>query len=231
LFIIILAARIRAGLRVELESIYILRGWRMTINDLIIQHRIAARKRLAAAKISGNEAAIKAERNFLNYDFSQVNTLRDLLKVAQTLKVAVEVDKILPRFGNLLEVLESEAIKEKQSVEADKNPSQEDLRRWALKDAVLAYYQGLNLQEDLIVVENAGDERLIPSLAPDFDKIAKIWHDKMSDLVGRKDKYNLPQEEVDEFQLDLEDKMRGSASEKMIDRYRQEFMEKLNQRG
>ncbi len=136
-------------------------------------------------------------------------------------------EELKPRFGNLMAVLGQEVADEKAKVESKHFPSQNDLTRWALKDAVLAYYQGLNIPENMVVVDTLYDDRLISKLAPDFDVIAKIWTDKLKELLYRNDKYTLDDDEIKKAEEDLADGMRGSAFEKQLDRYREEFMQKL----
>ena len=197
--------------------------------------------------------AIKEERDFLNTDFDNIDNIRDLIKKIHKLRhnnisknsdysncakcrnvladaslALPEKDKDLrPRFGNLIAVLEQEVADEKATIERKRLPTQNDLLRWALKDAVLSYYQGLNFPENFVVVDVLYDDRLTTRLAPDFDVIAEIWMTKLDELKRRKDKYALNPDEYDEADQDLSDGMRGSAFEKRLDRYREEFMKKL----
>jgi hypothetical protein len=136
-------------------------------------------------------------------------------------------DNLKPRFGNLIAVLKQEVLDELNRMERLRLPSQNDLTRWALKDAVLAFYQRLNIPEDVVVVDTLYDDRLITKLAPDFDVIADIWMEKLDELQRRNDKYTLESEEYDKADVDFEEGMRGSAFEKQLDRYREEFMQKL----
>jgi len=133
----------------------------------------------------------------------------------------------IPAFGNLISLLEQEVFNEKGNIERKRLPSQNDLTRWALKDAVLAYYQGLNVPENIAVVDNQYDDRLSSDFAPDFDAIHSIWINKLDELRRRNDKYTLTLEEYDKAEEDLLNGMRGSAFEKQLDRYREEFMSKL----
>jgi predicted outer membrane lipoprotein len=178
-------------------------------------------------------------------DFSNIKTAEELLRLvhirhggqkdgcSSCVKLAAEFVEeleqldILPRFGNLLFVLEEEANREKSELESKRSPSQNDLTRWALKDAVLAYYQGLNYPEDMPVVENRYNDRLITDLAPNFSAISNLWLERLDELKRRQDKYTLILEEFDKAENDLYDGMRGSAFEKQLDRYREEFMKKL----
>ena len=50
---------------------------------------------------------------------------------------------------------------------------------------------------------------------------------KLDELKRRDDKYTLMEEEFDKAEADLLEGMRGSAFEKQLDRYREEFMQKL----
>ena len=134
---------------------------------------------------------------------------------------------ILPRFGNLLAVLGQEVQDELDRIERVRMPSQNDLTRWALKSAVLAFYQNMNVAEDIPIVINRFDDRLITELSPDFDVIAQMWTQKLDELQRRDDKYALIIEEYDKAEGDLNDGMRGSAFEKQLDRYREEFMKRL----
>jgi len=136
-------------------------------------------------------------------------------------------EDLKPRFGNLIAVLEQEVADEKNNVERKRFPSQNDLTRWALKDAVLAYYQGLNMPDNFVAVDTLYDDRLTSRLAPDFDVIFEMWLKKLDELRRRDDKFTLEHDEYDKAEQDIADGMRGSAFEKQLDRYREEFMQKL----
>lgn len=154
--------------------------------------------------------------------FIQLPEQEDVINIDTNLE-----NELKPKFGNLISVLEREVFNEKNKIENKNFPSQNDLTRWALKDAVLSYYQGLNIPEDMIVVDTLYDDRLISKLAPDFDIIAQIWMEKLNRLLYHTDKYALEKDEIDKAESDLADGMRGSAFEKQLDRYREEFMKKL----
>lgn len=135
-----------------------------------------------------------------------------------------------PLFGNLLAVLEHEVVEELSKMERKRVSSQDDLTRWALKDAVLAYYKGLNLPPNTKIVETIFDDRLVPKLAPNFDIIYGMWLERLYNMTRRDDKYTLEPDEYDKAEKDVqlnETGMRGSAFEKQLDRYREEFMKKL----
>lgn len=136
-------------------------------------------------------------------------------------------DKLKPRFGNLISLLEQEVVDEWNNVEKKRLPSQNDLTRWALKRAVLDFYKNMNLPENTVIVDVLYDDRLTTKLAPDFNAIADLWIKKLDELQRRNDKYSLTLEEYDKADQDLLDGMRGSAFEKQLDRYREEFMSKL----
>lgn len=136
-------------------------------------------------------------------------------------------DELKPRFGNLIAILEQEVIEDLNRIENRRFPSQNDLTRWALKKVVLDFYQGLNLPENVVVVDTLYDDRLSTELAPDFDVIYGAWMEELDTLQRRDDKWALQPEEYDKAEADLEIGMRGSAFEKQLDRYREEFMQKL----
>lgn len=214
----------------------------MDVKKIILKYRKLARKQAAKNSISGSSSSSR-ERELLkyNFDFSRrYNAIKKAHRIMhdgsfhdckKCIKILAEeevkYEDLLPRYGNLISVLENEAATEKALVERKLLPTQNDLLRWALKDAVLEYYQNLNYQQDDPVVESRQDDRLIESLAPDFDVIAGIWMRKLQELINRDDKYKLLEDEYKEVENDLSEKMRGSAFEKRLDRYRQEFMSKL----
>jgi len=138
-----------------------------------------------------------------------------------------EEEELRPRFGNLIATLQEEVQNEISNMERRRIPSQNDLTRWALKHAVLEFYQNLNEKDDVVVVDSLYDDRLITQLAPDFDVIYKIWMEKLDELQRRDDKYTLNTNEYDKAENDLLGGMRGSAFEKQLDRYRENFMQKL----
>jgi len=192
--------------------------------------------------ISNTRDLISIIHRLRHNDISKTSTYADCLKCKDVLaEMAIELpgapaeheavpdkeEELKPRFGNLISVLEQEVADEKNKVESRRLPSQNDLTRWALKDAVLAYYQGLNIPENIVVVDTMYDDRLIPKLAPDFDVIAEIWMNKMDELRRKDSKYMLDYDEFGKAEEDLSDGMRGSAFEKQLDRYREEFMSKL----
>lgn len=229
----------------------------MDIKQAITSQKRIARASIASKRLQmpGDSSAttlsllnaMAQDKKFLNSDFSIVNSIDGLIELvhirhtdaqsecAFCVKLAEELMQpeeeeatdILPRFGNLISILEQEVAQEKQRVESRRIPSQNDLTRWALKDAVLEYYQGLHFPEDVPVVNSRYDDRLIADLAPDFDVISNLWLQKLDELKRREDKYALIIEEFDKAENDLLDGMRGSAFEKQLDRYREEFMQKL----
>ncbi len=140
----------------------------------------------------------------------------------------VDDDKIKIRYGNLIAILSKNVADEISKMQGKKMPSQNDITRWALKDAVLEFYKDFNEEESAIVVKNVGDDRLDLKFEADFDVIYKKWFDRLDKLQRRNDKYTLQIEEFDRAQEDLEQGMRGSNFEKQLDRYRKEFMEQLN---
>jgi hypothetical protein len=211
--------------------------------DLLKQ--IANERKFLAANLDNlntTREVISAIHKFRHRDISKTSTYKNCFECKMALEeVSTQLpeftpepiidpkreEELKPRFGNLLAVLSQEVADEKAKVESKNFPSQNDLTRWALKDAVLAFYQGLNMPENTVVVDTLYDDRLVTQLAPDFDVIARIWMDKLKALVYRQDKYSLDDEEMEKAEADLADGMRGSAFEKQLDRYREEFMQKL----
>jgi hypothetical protein len=227
-----------------------------TLKKIIAQQKTIARKSIAYAKLlSGDSQYTRANSNdkqFLKYNFGKVATLDELMNVIHTIRhnglnkagkykrctlcknilaSIIDLDEkpidILPKFGNLLAILEQEVNEENNNLSRKHLPSQNDLTRWALKNAVLAYYKNLNVPVDKPIIESRFDDRLVTELAPDFDVIAKIWIEKLDELKRRDDRYSLNMDEFDKAEADLKEAMRGSAFEKQLDRYREEWMAKL----
>lgn len=185
-------------------------------------------------------AAIKSEREMMSKE-PNIKTVGEALDLIHTwkhsdtdkcyvcdlYKAALEEPDRKPRFGNLIELLQQEVDAEKSNVETKHLPSQNDLTRWALKSAVLEFYKNMNMPNDVVVVETQYDDRLVPQFAPDFDVIYRMWMEKLDLLQHRNDKYQVEPEEYDKAEGDLEGGMRGSAFEKQLDRFRDEFMNKL----
>lgn len=225
----------------------------MNIKKIVSYQRALARKSIASAKLqpltSKSVDVVSNERQFLKSNFSKAKTIEDVMSIVHKFRhkglnkagrytrcklckkiiadIQEQINDVLPKFGNLIAILEKEVADEKTQMESKYMPSQNDLTRWALKSAVLSYYQGLNIQPDAPIVESRYDDRLTDALAPDFDVIAKIWLQKLDELKRRNDKYTLNADEVDKAESDLFDGMQGSAFEKQLDRYREEFMNKL----
>lgn len=229
------------------------------INELILQQKIASRKAIAKLKVMLTGAslalrkdillAIAKEREFLRLDSASIKDISDFAKHASgryKIRVAEEPINLpgapaedvtenpegdfRPTYGNLIDVLNREVQEEKSRMDSMKLPSQNDLRRWALKDATLAYYQSLNLPPNTKVLDTSLDHRLTSDLAPDFDVIYKMWLDRLRGLIDRDDKYALEEREFGEAEKDVmenETGMRGSAFEKQLDRYRADFVERL----
>lgn len=221
----------------------------MDFKSLIVKQKTQSRKRIARLKLKSalskrEQNTLRKEAEFLKLDCSGLN-LKQFVNIMHPLchHGAVESCKKcanieleygsndqnveMPRFGNFLSLLESEVRQEQDEMARKRLPSQNDLTRWALKDAFLAFYQGLNLPEDLVIVDNKFDDRLISQLAPDFSVIAQIWMQKLDELQRRKDKYALVTDEYDKAEADLIEGMRGSAFEKQLDRFREDVMKKL----
>jgi len=227
----------------------------MNIKKIILSQKIISRKIIAKLKLFDRKTAdinekISQERDIIEYDFSNIDNIDSFTDVIHKIKhhgdkkrcklcklINAEMledsnlnekeDDLLPRFGNLISILEENAAYERSNVERKRMPSQNDLTRWALKDAVLAYYQGLNMPHDMPIVLNRFDDRLITELAPNFENISNIWLQKLDELRRKNDKYMLTMDEYDKAESDLSEEMRGSAFEKQLDRYREDFMKQL----
>ena len=135
----------------------------------------------------------------------------------------------VPTFNKLLAILEQNVNQETNEITADQHPSPNDMRRWALKSAVLDYYKGMNMTPEqaaeLKVTNSAGSNRTIPQLAPSKRPIYDIWLQKLDALTRAGDKFKF---NPDEYQEAIDKGTpQGGAFEKMLDRYREQFMSQL----
>lgn len=135
----------------------------------------------------------------------------------------------MPTFNKLLAVLEQNVNQETNEITADQRPSPNDMKRWALKSAVLDYYKSMNMAPEqaaeLKVTNSVGNNRTIPQLAPSKKAIYDIWLQKLDALTKASDKFKF---NPDEYQEAIDRGIpQGGAFEKMLDRYREQFMSQL----
>lgn len=201
-----------------------------------IQKKIQIRKHIAKLKKELKNAGLDQKFDLLQEIKRAKIEIKDLTNAPQD---DIYEDRSagipLPNLGKLRLVLEKMLDEERVSIENDPAPSPEDLKRLALKAAVLDYYNDLECEPEMSVVDKGGD--LTPrrdnqdedetdfDFAPNKNKIYSIWMDKLKNLIMRNDKYKLDDVEYDEsFEKGTP---QGGAFEKLLDRYRKDFMEQL----
>jgi len=134
---------------------------------------------------------------------------------------APEQKIVLPTLGHLKEILENNANQEWSSQSVKPTPT--GLERWALKAAVSDYYNSLQQDSALPVVDAVGSLRTKYEFAPNKEAIYRFWIAKLDELKRLKLLDNKRIEQSTDRGIP-----RGGAFEKQLDRYRSQFMNQLN---
>ena len=191
---------------------------------MITKHRTNIRKKIARL-----ERMAREEKSFDILD--SVNEHKTLLKDLNNVSNTPE-DLPLPTLGKLRLVLEKEVNEEHDKLDNDYNKSDLDYKRLALKEAVLEYYNDLNVDLDTVVVDYDTDmtlrrddkeiEKTDFDFAPNKNNIYARWMEKLRKLV-QQNKIN-PAEYDESIERGIP---QGGAFEKQLDRYRKDFMRRL----
>ena len=175
---------------------------KVDLNDL----RVAvddANKTIRKGKVLNNETLTVLHNSI--HDGVNMDNCQDCLFVSAEIlasvpgapTVYVRPDQI-PTFVKLLNVLNDSYIEEENSIRLDKHPSANDIKRWALKKAVLQYYQNLGIDSQEKVTDVAGSLITRHDLAPNKEKIYTIWINILDNQTRAEDKYLLNYNEYDE---------------------------------
>jgi hypothetical protein len=184
--------------------------------SVLAKYRSILRRKLARLKMNkyanhNKLAELKAELN---------NDTPKQQDVVNTLGLDLSLGKLITTLEQL--------VSEEQKQNVNQRPSQTEIERWALKSAVLDYYKGLGLPGSTIVVENPTQPKTIHEYAPDKRVIYGIWLQKLADLTKKQDvnQYALPKydENVERGTA------QGGAFEKMLQRYREDFVTEMLRR-
>ena len=205
--------------------------------NLYNDYRVLIRKKIAALKKNGtNKAAmlkqVQAEKARLT-DIPPISRVLSTIHVAQhhgrqskceeCIKLAEEAAKTIT-FGKLLGVLER-LVQEEANRNLSSSPSPTDIERWALKQAVLDYYRGLNLAPDTKIMEDLASYKTLPQFAPNTQAIYELWVRRLTDLTTRTDQNRFDPKRLDRLQE--RGIVQGGALEKQLQRYREEFMKRV----
>ena|SRR3990167_10735675 len=213
-------------------------------------------KQLKSADRHAILRVIAVERAFLRFDFgrmslwdawdkiaeirhakitgilTETNTIEKLAEMMPTVPGAPDQyvrPNSIPTFNKLLGILEQNLNQERNSIMGDKKPSANDIKRWAIKAAVLDYYKEYNIPAenvaDFKVTDSVGSNKTISQLAPNKKAIYDKWLQRLEAQTRVEDKYKLSMEEYNEAVQ--RGTPRGGAFEKMLDRYREQFMAQL----
>jgi len=143
-----------------------------------------------------------------------------------------EPTRPLPNFGKLKMILEKELEDERKRFDGDHHQSDNDIKRLALKEAVLEYYNDLGYDPETIAVDYEGDMTLRRDdqdvdksdfdFAPNKSEIYQRWMDKLKRYITEQ---RLSDAEFDE----AADRgiPQGGAFEKQLDRYRKDFVKSM----
>lgn len=138
----------------------------------------------------------------------------------------------MPNLGQLRAVLEKELQKEQQHFDNDTHQSDNDVKRLALKEVVLDYYNELPNDYETPVVDYEGDMTLRRDnqetdetdfdFAPNKNNIYSRWMDKLQRYI--KDGKMSPAEYDEASERGTP---QGGAFEKQLDRYRKDFVKQI----
>lgn len=206
----------------------------------IINKKVGARRAIARAK----RALRGADANRVDL-IQSISEKQHMLRVLAYAEMGVELpgapirvigprtpERPLPNLGKLRMILEEELENEQNQFDNDNHQSDNDVKRLALKEAVLDFYNDLPYDPETIVVDYEGDMTLRRDnqevdnsdydFAPDKNDIYVRWMKKLKQYI--KD-FRLSEAEYDES---LErGTPQGGAFEKQLDRYRKDFVRKM----
>lgn len=153
------------------------------------------------------------------------------IKMAEDILDTNEISQ-LPTFGKLRLVIEEDYKDELNAFQNDYNKSDNDLKRLAMKEAFMEYYNELNYDPDTIIVEFDGamtlrrDNQKVNTtdfdFAPNKNEIYSRWIEKLNRLV-RDERLSY----IDYDESADRGAPQGGAFEKMILRHNKDIMKKL----
>jgi len=206
----------------------------------IVRRKIEIRKALARYKQIVKKSSILEREQTIN----KIVEAKRMLKAVHNIDLGVELpgspgniiyeqpERPLPTMGKLRLILEEEFKKEKEIFDKDAHQSDNDLKRLALKEVVFDYYTDLPYDIDVPIADYVGcmtlrrdDQDVDKSdfdFAPNKDEIYRRWMEKLARYI-RDGKLN----EAEYDEAVERGTPQGGAFEKLLDRYRKEFMTKL----
>lgn len=191
----------------------------------IISNTVEYIRKLAVdLKENDVDRAIRAQ--LCHGELEKASTLEDVNLVFKKYSdIFDNVSERLPTLGNLLEILKKELDTEEYNMELEDKPSNADITRLALKNAVYEYYSRIKMDQSTPAVSVYGDDRTIANLAPNKKIIFKLYCDTLNSNINSGDKFDVSNDLYDEILAAGIPK--GGAFEKRLDRYREEFMKRL----
>lgn len=140
--------------------------------------------------------------------------------------------RALPNLGKLRMILEKELKEEETRFNNDAHQSDNDIKRLALKEAVLEYYNDIQCDPETIIVDFEGDMTLRRDnqetdksdfdFAPNKSEIYKKWMDKLGKYIREQKLSDAEYDEATDRGIP-----QGGAFEKQLDRYRKDFVKRI----
>lgn len=204
-------------------------------NNLTIKYKSIIRKKIASLRFQESESSareIKKLRNRLSNKLDSAEMIKilhlydhsgDTKNCKKCIKLANDTSVDIS-FGKFISTLQQLLTEEEASFKLQL-PSQTDIKRWALKWAVLEYYKSLQIPPQTRIIEDLTQNKTIHQLAPDSDVVYNLWTRKLSELARK-----LDANKFDVKQLDtVEDRGfgRGTAFEKQLQRYREQTIKRM----
>jgi hypothetical protein len=208
------------------------------VSQHIVKYKTAVRKKVASlkrsltkqnklnvlAKIDVLKAKLKREvdaKELINTihvaEHSRTGRCTDCIRLVADIQVNLTL-------GGLRTVLQ-QMVTEEQNQYKGQLPSQTDLKRWALKMAVLEFYNSLQHDPQTAVLKELGKYEMTDGLAPDTSIIYEMWLRHLGDLAKQHDANQLGIKQLDRARE--RGIQQGGAFEKQLQRFKQEFLRRL----
>lgn len=202
-------------------------------------------------KISVRKALVKAKQALKNPNADRTKLIQEISSYQHQLRVLAYAEmgidlpgapgqvtilenpqRPLPNLGKLRMILEKELEEEKMQFDNDNHQSNNDIKRLALKEAVLDYYNELPNDFETVVVDYEGDMTLrrdnqeVDSsdhdFAPNKGDIYNRWMSKLEKYIKEQRLSDAEFDEAAERGIP-----QGGAFEKQLDRYRKDFVKRM----
>jgi disulfide oxidoreductase YuzD len=176
------------------------------MHPIQLKYKAIIRKKIASLRTNNSKTASRSI-TLEKLKLKAVTTAKDMLASIHLAEHTGDVAKCVSciklaqsqpaTFGKLLATLERLVTEEESQYQYSK-PSQTDIKRWALKAAVLDYYKGLSVDPSFIAIDNVMQNKTVHQLAPNKEAIYTIYMRKLADLTKKHDANRVNLNEFDE---------------------------------